>query len=657
MAGPGHNLRGVATPCSRALPLLLVLLASAVFGADTLRQATPWPSGVGISDRIPDRPADWPLLKAQFSMVTPENCMKPAATQPTQGVWRLEQPDKFVAFARAHDLQVVGHCLVWAKDDRTPAWFYQDGDKPASKEVLLARMKAHIDHIVGRYRGRIAMWDVVNEALADGGGYLRESGWTKACGEEFIAKAFEYAHAADPDALLIYNDYNNELDGKREQMLKLIASLKERRAPIHAVGLQGHYEIDRVPFEAIEKTLVALKAAGLKAVVSELDIDVIPRGRWWADNGAHKAELAKLDPYANGCPPDVLARQAEQYAQLFRLFRKHADVIARVSFWNLHDGQSWLNDFPWKRVNHPLLFDRQGQPKPAFTAVLKEFGAEPTATPKSVVPPQPRQSWSKIELHADDVPAFPAPPVGWDQRRPNAPRGKLEMVTYESKTVGVHRRMNVYTPPGMKPGQRLPVLYLLHGIGGDETEWARYASPDVLLDNLIADGKAQPMIVVMPNGRAQKDDRPIGNIFAHIPAFLVFERDLLDDIIPTIERRYSVRAERTGRALAGLSMGGGQTMNIGFAHLDKFAYLGAFSSGPNARQSEQLLPDPAAAKDLRLLWLSCGRRDGLIHVSQDLHAYMQAKSVPHVWHVTDHAHDAPEWKQAFYWFVQQLKFE
>jgi endo-1,4-beta-xylanase len=261
--------------------------------------------------------------------------------------------------------------LVWAKDDRTPAWFYLDGDKPASKEVLLARMKTYIETVAGRYRGKIAMWDVVNEALADGGGYLRESGWTRACGEEFIAKAFEYAHAADPDALLIYNDYNNELDGKREQMLKLLADLRARKAPVHAIGLQGHYELDKVPYAELEKTLIALRAEGMKAVVSELDIDVILRSRWWADGGKHRAEIAKINPYADGCPPEILTRQAEQYAKLFALFRRYPDVIIRVSFWNLHDGQSWLNDFPWKRANHPLLFDRQGQPKPAYHSVLQ----------------------------------------------------------------------------------------------------------------------------------------------------------------------------------------------------------------------------------------------------------------------------------------------
>lgn len=283
---------------------------------------------------------------------------------------------------------------------------------------------------------------------------------------------------------------------------------------------------------------------------------------------------------------------------------------------------------------------------------------EPTAPPKhelgSIV--EPRASWSKIHLKEDDKPAFPPPPAGWDVRREDIPHGRLEMIEYDSKTVGTKRRMNVYTPPGYSPKAKYPVLYLLHGIGGEETEWARYAQPEVLLDSLIADGKAKPMIIVMPNGRAQKDDRPLGDIFAHRPAFKVFEQDLLLDVIPNIESRYSVQSDRAYRALAGLSMGGGQTMNFGFGHLDQFAWLGAFSAAPNTRKSDELLPDPAAAKQLKLLWLSCGNRDGLLHVTQDLHAHMKHHGVPHVYHITDHAHDAPEWKQALYWFVQQLAF-
>ncbi|MCB1208640.1 MAG: esterase family protein [Verrucomicrobiales bacterium] len=287
---------------------------------------------------------------------------------------------------------------------------------------------------------------------------------------------------------------------------------------------------------------------------------------------------------------------------------------------------------------------------------MKELTLEPTAPPADEIPPQPRASWSAITLHEEDKPAFPTPTAGGDTKRQEIPHGKLEMIEYDSKTVGTRRKMNVYTPPDYSSAKKYPVLYLLHGIGGDETEWARYAQPEILLDNLIADGKAQPMIVVMPNGRAQKDDRPVGNLFKHIPAFLVFEHDLFDDIIPTIESRYSVQGDREHRALAGLSMGGGQTMNIGFAHLDRFAWLGAFSSGPNAKNSDDLLPDPTAAQHLKLLFLSCGSRDGLLHVSQELHGEMKAKGVPHVWHVTPHGHDADEWKQALYWFLQQLAF-
>jgi endo-1,4-beta-xylanase len=265
---------------------------------------------------------------------------------------------------------------VWAKDDRTPPWFFQEGEATASRDVLLERMRTHIRTVVGRYKGRIGSWDVVNEALDDGDGYLRDSGWSRACGEAFLAEAFRAAHEADPEALLIYNDYNNEQPAKRAKLVRLVKSLKDQKVPIHAIGLQGHYEIDRVPLADIEATLAEMRALDVKVVVSELDIDVVPRGRWWADGGKHREEMARLDPYKDGCPPDLLRRQAEQYASLFRLFVQYEDVIERVSFWNLHDGQSWLNDFPWKRVNHPLLFDRQGQPKPAFEAVMKVLRGE-----------------------------------------------------------------------------------------------------------------------------------------------------------------------------------------------------------------------------------------------------------------------------------------
>lgn len=259
-----------------------------------------------------------------------------------------------------------------------------------------------------------------------------------------------------------------------------------------------------------------------------------------------------------------------------------------------------------------------------------------------------------IVLNADDVPAFPEPPEGINAEK-DVPHGKLEMISYDSKTVGTTRKMQVYTPPGYSTERKYPVLYLLHGIGGDETEWQRFAKPNLLLDNLIAEGKAVPMIVVMPNGRAQKNDRPEGNVFASAPAFAVFEKDLLDDVIPTIESRYSVQADREHRALAGLSMGGGQSLNFGLGNLDDFAWVGAFSAAPNTKKPEELVPDPEKAKErLKLLWIACGNKDDLIRISQGVHAHLKAKGVPHVWHVDGHGHDPTEWRNDLYDFAQAL---
>jgi len=282
--------------------------------------------------------------------------------------------------------------------------------------------------------------------------------------------------------------------------------------------------------------------------------------------------------------------------------------------------------------------------------------AAPTTPPAAGRPPRgPGGFGGPIQLQPDDKPAFDDPPAGIDTRRDGVPHGRLEMIEYESKTVGTTRKMQVYTPPGYSKDRKYPVLYLLHGIGGDETEWQRFAHPDALLDNLIADGKSVPMIVVMPNGRAQKNDRAEGNVFAGGPAFAAFERDLLDDVIPAIESRYSVQADREHRALAGLSMGGGQSLNFGLAHMDTFAWVGGFSSAPNTQPPEQLVPDPAAAtRSLKLLWLSCGNKDGLIRISQGVHAYLKEKGVPHVWHVDGNGHDATHWRNSLYYFAQKL---
>ena len=260
-----------------------------------------------------------------------------------------------------------------------------------------------------------------------------------------------------------------------------------------------------------------------------------------------------------------------------------------------------------------------------------------------------------IVLGEDDKPAFPAPPEGFDKARDGIAHGKLEMVEYDSKSVGTKRKANVYTPPGYSSDKKYPVLYLLHGIGGDEREWERGGHPEIILDNLIADKKIEPMIIVMPNGRASKDDRPGPDAMKTAPAFGEFDKDLIGSLIPFIESKYSVKADREHRALAGLSMGGGQSLNFGLGNLDTFAWVGGFSSAPNTKPAAELVPDPdKAAKQLKLLWISCGNKDGLIRISQGVHGYLKEKKVPHTWHVDEHNHDFLHWKKALYQFSQLI---
>ncbi len=293
---------------------------------------------------------------------------------------------------------------------------------------------------------------------------------------------------------------------------------------------------------------------------------------------------------------------------------------------------------------------------PQINAIKILPADEPANAALNGLPPEPRAMFSHpIVLAPDDKPAFPDPPAGFDVKRTGIPHGHLEMIEYDSKTVGTTRKMQVYTPPGYTKDKKYPVLYLLHGIGGDETEWERFCTPDIILDNLIADGKAVPMIIVMPNGRAQKNDRAEGNVFATAPAFAKFESDLLEDVIPTIQARYSTDTSRENRALAGLSMGAGQSLNFGLAHLDTFAWIGSFSAAPNTKPPAELVPNPAAAtKSLKLLWLSGGNKDGLLFISQGVHRYLKEKGVPHVWNVDGHGHDPTEWRNNLYYFMQRL---
>ena len=311
------------------------------------------------------------IVAAQFDSISPENVLKWERVHPKLDTYNFDLPDKYVAFGEKNHMFIVGHNLVW--HSQVPNWVFQDDQgKPLTRDALLKRMHDHIFTVVGRYKGRIQSWDVVNEALNEDG-TLRQSKWSKIIGDDFIEKAFQYAHEADPQAQLTYNDYSLENEAKRNGAIALIKRLKAQGIPIASVGIQGHDSLAWPSIEDEDATISAFARLGVKVVISELDIDVLPRDpkMFSAEVSLKMRQDPKMNPYANGLPPAVEQQLAKRYADLFAVFLKHRDTVTRVTFWGVTDKDSWLNDWPVKgRTSYPLLFDRNDQPKPAFQAVI-----------------------------------------------------------------------------------------------------------------------------------------------------------------------------------------------------------------------------------------------------------------------------------------------
>ena len=343
-------------------------------GAPMLREAyaDAFLVGVALNERQVAELGAAPLV-AQFNAATPENVMKWERIHPAPGVYDWGGADAFVDFAEAHGLSVTGHTLVW--HSQTPDWVFEDeGGAPLSREALLARMERHISAVVGRYRGRVAGWDVVNEALdGSGDGSLRDSPWRRIIGDDYVAHAFRFAHAADPDAALYYNDYALVNPEKRAGAVRLVRGLLDAGVPVTGIGIQGHWSMDWPVPARLDSTIRELAVLG-DVVVSELDIDVLPDpgNAQSADVSRSEEGTSALDPYPDGLPADAQQRLADRYAEVFRVLHRHRNAISRVTFWGLTDGDSWRNDWPVRgRTNHPLLFDRAGRPKPAFDAVMQ----------------------------------------------------------------------------------------------------------------------------------------------------------------------------------------------------------------------------------------------------------------------------------------------
>lgn len=367
----------------RAIVLALILAtacgqapAPSLAPAATLKDAFRGAFRVGAalnSDQFFERDARGAaLVKAQFNTITAENALKWEHVHPRPNTYDFAASDQYVAFGEKNGMFLVGHTLVW--HNQTPRWVFEDASgKPVGRDTLLARMRDHIQTVVGRYKGRIKGWDVVNEALNEDG-TLRRSPWLTIIGDDYIVKAFEYAHEADPAAELYYNDYSVENAAKRNGAVQLITKLKAQGVPVAAIGLQGHDKMDWPTPAQQDSTIVALAKLGVKVNITELDVDVLPPAvqNRTADVSMRAQQDPRTNPYASGLPDSVQRALAARYASLFQVFLAHRDVIDRVTFWGVGDGDSWLNNWPVPgRVSYPLLFDRQDSPKPAFDAVIR----------------------------------------------------------------------------------------------------------------------------------------------------------------------------------------------------------------------------------------------------------------------------------------------
>ena len=316
--------------------------------------------------------ADIGIITRHFDAIVPENSMKSMYLQPQEGVFNFDEADRFVEFGEQNGMWITGHCLIW--HSQLPRWFCVDENgENVAPDILKARMKNHISTVVGRYKGRIHGWDVVNEAILEDGTY-RQSKFYEILGEEFIPLAFQYAQEADPSAELYYNDYNEWYRGRRETVVRLIKTLKERGIRIDAIGMQGHIGMDSPSIAEYEEAILAYTNAGVKVMVTEFDLSILPPPRpgIGADLSANEAYRNEINPYIEGVPNDVALAWTNRMLDFFKLFMKYQDKVSRVTMWGVSDGRSWKNNFPVRgRTDYPLLFDRNHQPKPVVNEIIK----------------------------------------------------------------------------------------------------------------------------------------------------------------------------------------------------------------------------------------------------------------------------------------------
>ena len=665
--------------------------------------------GVAVNMRNVSNPEQIALIKKNFNSITAENDMKPVSLQPEEGKFNWENADKIANFCRENNIPLRGHCLCW--HSQFADWMFVDKKgKEVSKEVFYERLRTHIHAVVNRYKDIVYAWDVVNEAMADGDGRrmpwmkeepspYRQSRHFKLCGDEFIAKAFEFAREADPKALLFYNDYNAADPAKRDRIFNMVKKMKDAGVPIDGIGMQGHYNIYGPSIEDIDAAITKYATLVDHIHFTELDVRINEEmgGQLRFSRGEAKPVASYID-----------ALLEAQYANLFKVFRKHKNVIKNVTFWNLSDQDSWLGV-----NNYPLPFDKNFKPKKAYYAIKNFNPALDYAVIKEDFKPsvcnQPGQEYPMVNsqgyarfrvvapdaksvivslglggrggtvLHKDKDGVWVGTTEGpmdegfhyyhltidggvvndpgannyygsvrWESgieipahdqdfyAVKDVPHGQVVQVLFPSPSTNSTRRAFVYLPPTYDGKKKFPVLYLQHGWGEDETAWSRQGHANLIMDNLIAEGKCEPFIIVMTYGMTNEAK------FGTIGSFKVdnFQTVLVDELVPYIDSHFKTKANKDNRAMAGLSMGGMETKAITLARPEVFGYYGLLSGGTYA---------PTDIKDknqVKVIFMSCGSKefpDGINKAAADLKA-AGFNAVPYISEGT--AHEFLTWRRS-----------
>ena len=715
------------------LGMLLLLLVSSFACAQGRQQVDPtqgpglkdaykdyFTIGVAVNQRNVTDPDQIALIKKQFNSITAENDMKVGEMHPQEGVWNFEKADKIADFCRQNGIKLRGHNLCW--HSQFADWMFTDKKgKPVKKEVFYERLRDHIYTVVNRYKDVVYAWDVVNEAIADDvrtrsgteASPYRQSRLFQLCGDEFIAKAFQFAREADPNALLFYNDYSTVDPGKRERIYNMVKKMKDAGVPIDGIGMQGHYNI-YYPDEELLDTAISRFSELVKHIqITELDLRT---------NTESGGQLTFARGEVIPQPSYIATIQEDQYARIFRVFRKHKDVIDNVTFWNLSDRDSWLGV-----NNHPLPFDENYKAKNSFT-VIRDFNtALDNHTPKEDFVPselnQPGQQYpmvnsegyARFRVVAPDAksvivslglggrggtvlrkdkdgvwvgttegpmdPGFhyyrltidggvvndpgthnyfgscrwesgieiPAPDRDFYACRENIAHGNIQEVLFYSPSLGKMQTAMVYLPPTygqvVKGKQeRFPVLYLQHGWGENETSWGKQGHAGLIMDNLIADGKIKPFIVVMAYGLTNDFQ------FGRIGAFDAkdFETLLVDELIPFIDQNFLTKADKANRAMAGLSMGGMETKLITLRRPEVFNYWGLLSGGQYAPDE---IKDPTIVK---YIFESCGSKENPDGIRSSVEALKAAGYNAEGFVSEGTAHEFLTWRRSLYLMAQKL---